>query len=276
MKMFDKAAIIGTGLIGGSIALGLKKKNLCRQVTGLGRHRNNLLLARRRGVIDLAASSLREIKDADLVILALPVSEIIRQAPAISAAVRKDCVVFDVGSTKTGIVKKLTGLFPLFVGTHPLAGSEKKGVINANADLFRGCLCVITPQKNTNRRAMAKVVKLWKALGAKVRKMPPELHDRALGFVSHLPHLAAFSLINAIPGQFLGLSPASLKDSTRIASSDSRLWADIIMDNRKNCLETLSSLRAELRTLDSALRSGKKSRLAGLLERAKKRRDSLK
>ena len=262
-------------MIGGSIAMAMKKKRLCRQVIGISLHKESLISAKRLGAVDVASLSLEPIKDADLVILAMPISAILKLAPKISRMVKSDCLVFDVASTKVSICQKLSGLFKFFVGTHPLAGSEKKGINFARADLFLNSLCIITPGKDSDRGAVVKVKSLWQALGAKTLVISPQRHDQILGFVSHLSHIVAFSLINSIPEQFFKFSIASLKESTRIASSDPRLWADIVLDNRKNSLSAISKMQANLGQIKSALRSKSGSRLAGIFKKAKIRRDSL-
>ena len=276
MRAFGKVAIVGTGLIGGSIALAMKNKHLCRQITGISLHKKSLISAKKLGAVDVASVSLEAIRGADLVILAMPVSAILKLAPKIAKIVKKDSLVFDVGSTKGNITRKLTGLFKFFVGAHPLAGSEKRGINFARPDLFLNSLCVLTPLRNTDTAAFVKVKKLWITLGAKTLVMSPQSHDRILGFVSHLPHIVAFSLINSIPAEFLKFSTASLKESTRIASSDPRLWADIILDNRKNSLSGISKMLTNLKHLKSALQSKSRVRLTGIFKKAKIRRDSLK
>lgn len=275
MKKFNKVAVVGTGLIGGSIAIALKKKKLCRRIVGISLHKRSLVLAKKIKAIDAGSLSLEAIRDADLVILATPVSIILSLAGKISRLISKDCLVFDVGSTKARIVDRLSGLFPCFVGTHPLAGSEKKGIINASAGLFRDSMCIITPLKATDHAAVEKVRELWNLLGAKVLMMSPIQHDRILGFVSHLPHLAAFSLINAIPEEFLKFSPPSLKDATRIAASDNVLWTDIILDNRQNMLEAISAYQKQLEKIKSAIRKNDSAGLSGIFQRAKKRKEYL-
>ncbi len=276
MKMFNKVAIVGTGLIGGSIALAIKKKNLCRQIIGVSLHKKSLTLAKRIGAVDIGSLTLSVIKDADLVILAMPVSSILSLAPEISAIIKKDCLVFDVGSTKAKIVRQLSGLFPFFVGTHPLAGSEKRGVSNARPDLFRNSLCIITPVNNTDTAAVSKVKRLWSILGAKTLIMRPVQHDRILGFVSHLPHVVAFSLMNSVPGKFLKFSPVSFKEATRVATSDSALWADIIMDNRENVLKAIVKLQKSMEDIKSAVKKNNPAELARIFQKAKKRRECLK
>ncbi len=276
MKKFNKVAIVGTGLIGGSIALAMKNKKLCRRIIGISLHKKSLILAKKIKAIDAGSLSLEAIQGSDLVILATPVSIILGLAGKISKLISKDCLVLDVGSTKTQIVKRLSELFPHFVGTHPLAGSEKKGVINAYPELFRDSWCIITPVKGTDSVSVEKVKRLWGLLGAKNLIMSPCRHDRILGFVSHLPHLVAFSLINSIPGEFLKFSPPSLKDATRVAASDNALWTDIILDNRKNMLEAISAYQKELKKIKSSIQKNDSTELSRIFQRAKKRKECLK
>jgi len=276
MRMFNKVAIVGTGLIGGSIALAMKKKRLCGQVIGISLHKKSLLLAKRLGAVDVASLSFEAIKDADLVVLAMPVSKILSLAPEISCLIKKDCLVFDVGSSKANIARKLSRLFCCFVGAHPLAGSEKRGINFARPDLFLNSLCILTPLKNTSKPAFFRVKKLWNILGAKTLAMSPENHDQILGFISHLPHIAAFSLINSIPAEFLKFSTASLKESTRIASSDPGLWADIILDNRQNSLKAISKMQSNLQQIEASLKDKNKLELFRFFKTAKIKRDTIK
>jgi len=276
MKIFANTAIVGTGLIGGSIALAMKKKNLCRKIIGVSLHKKSLISAKKIGAIDTGARSLEIIKGADLVILALPVSAILSLAPKIAKLISKDCLVFDVGSTKAKIVSGLSKLFPLFVGAHPLAGSEKRGINNARADLFFNSLCILTPVKNTDSSAFAKVKKIWNALGAGVLIMSPEKHDRILGFTSHLAHLLAFSLINAIPDEFFKFSSPSFKDATRVAASDSALWKDIIFDNKENVLKAIEEFQKNLEFAKSAIKKNSFAELEGFFQKAKKKKENLK
>lgn len=275
MKLFKKVAIVGTGLIGGSIGLAIKKKKLADRVVGMSRHKKNLLLAKQRGIIDSGSKNPDIIKGADLVIIALPVYAIMKFAPIISRIAGKDCIVTDVGSTKKEIVETLERLFPNYLGSHPLSGSEKRGAINAQSNLFEDTLCILTPTKNTKRHVLKKLERFWKILGAKVIFLSPESHDRALSFVSHLPHVAAFSLIESIPKKYLRFSPESLKDATRIAASDSELWADIFLSNRKNMLKTISLLQKKLSRIKHAINKKEKALLNKILKEAQIKRKNL-
>jgi len=275
MRPFTKVAIVGVGLIGGSIALAIKKKKLAHEVIGVSRHRKSLLLARKRGAIDRGAQQIDIIEDADLVILATPVSVILNLAPQISKIIRPDCIVTDVGSTKAEIVAKLEKIFPYFVGSHPLAGSERRGVLNACPELFKDSLCILTPTKKTAAKAKDMVSKFWNELGARVIFLSPSNHDKALSFISHLPHVAAFSLMRSVPNQYLKFAAHSLKETTRIASSDIRLWADIFLSNRKNLAGSVESLERNLKQIKSAIATNNRRLLLKVLKGANLKRELL-
>lgn len=275
MKMFNKVVIIGTGLIGGSLGLDLRKRHLAAEVIGLSRKKGNANLAKKSGAIDSVASSLEVVKDADLVILAAPVDVIMDMAAKIADNLKKDCLVIDVGSSKEKIVSKLGALIPNFLGCHPLAGSEKRGAANLKAGIFNGSLCVITPTAKTNKKTLKKIKLLWQKLGAAVVVLSAKKHDRILAYTSHLPHTIAFSLIGSIPDRFLSLSSGGLKDTTRIAASDANLWSQIFLSNRSNLLAAFSSFQAKLDALKLALKNKDKKLLTKILRSAQKKREKL-
>ncbi|HNW39422.1 MAG TPA: prephenate dehydrogenase [Candidatus Omnitrophota bacterium] len=275
MKMFNKVVIIGTGLIGGSLGLALRKQHLAGQIIGLSRHQKNARFAKRIGAIDVVGASLKVLADADLVILAMPVDAIIRIAPEIAEKIKKECLVIDVGSTKERIVSEFSALIPNFVGCHPLAGSEKKGIVNLQDSIFKGSICVITPTKKTSKITLDKIKRLWQKLGARITVLPAKKHDQILALTSHLPHAIAFSLISAIPEQFLGLSSNGLRDATRIAGSDADLWGEIFLSNRGNLLKALSVFQIKLAALKFALKNKDKERLTKILRQAKQKREKL-
>lgn len=275
MRPFNKVAIIGTGLIGGSLALAIKKKRLAYQIIGVSRHKSTLIRARKIHAIDKGSQHINIIKDADLVILATPVKTIFNLAGAVRKLVQQDCIVTDVGSTKSEIVSKLSEIFPNYVGSHPLAGSEKRGITNADADMFKNSLCILTPTKNTSAKAIKKIEKLWKKLGARVVSLSPHTHDRILSFVSHLPHAIAFSLMGIIPKKYLNFGAMGLKDTTRLALSDSRLWADIFLSNRQNILKSIESFQHNLSRIKSAISRKDEKALIKILKKAKARREIL-
>jgi len=275
MRLFDKAVIIGTGLIGGSLGLALKEKHLVARITGLSRHQKNAGLARKSGAIDYVGRSLDAVKDADLVVLAMPVNAIINTALKIAKKIKKYCIVIDVGSTKEELVSKINPVIPNFIGCHPLAGSERKGAANLQKDIFKNSICIITPNAKTNKKTLKKVVLLWRRLGSRVVILSPEKHDRILAFTSHLPHAAAFSLMGCIPEQYLSLSSGGLKDSTRISASDANLWSEVFLSNRRNLLSSISAFQAKLAVLKLALRNKNKKLLVNILSAANKKREKL-
>lgn len=275
MKLFNKVAIIGVGLIGGSMALAIKKKHLANKVIGISRHRNTLRLAKKISAIDMGSCDLKIVKDADLIILATPVNTILEIAKTLSKIIKPDSIVTDVGSTKGEIVSSLKKLFPHYVGSHPLAGSEKRGVLNANANIFKNSLCILTPVKSTHQPSLRKIRKLWNVLGARVVYIEPSLHDSILSFVSHLPHLIVFSLIGAVPKKYLKFAAAGFKDTTRIASSDAMLWRDIFLSNQKNILKAIEFFQDNLTRIKNAIQKKDKKSLIRILKQAKNKRDSL-
>lgn len=273
--MFNRAVIIGTGLIGGSLGLDLKKRHLAGRIIGLSRRKKNVELAKEIGAIDCWAASLDAVADADLVILATPIESIINIGLKISKKIKKGCVVIDVGSSKEAIVSKLSRVIPNFIGCHPLAGSEKKGIVNFQTGIFDGSICIITPNAKTDRRALNKVKLFWKGLGSRVIILTPKKHDQILAFTSHLPHILAFSLMNTISDKFLKLSSGGLKDSTRIAASDPELWTQIFLSNRDNLLSAISSFQRKLDLFKLALRNKNNKLLTKILEAAKEKRKKL-
>ncbi len=275
MRIFDTVAIVGTGLIGGSLGLEIRSRRLARKVIGISRREKNVLLAKKIGAIDEAHTRLTALSEADAVVLAAPVDAILRLGQELSGCLDSRTLVTDVGSTKGNIVSSLSKLFPRFVGGHPLAGSEKKSIAWARKGLFKDSKCILTPIGSTDRQALAKVRLLWKSVGARVILMSPKEHDTTLSFISHLPHAAAFSLMNAIPQKYLKFAAAGLKDTARVASSDARLWADIFMDNRADLLKALESLGGQLHNVSDALKRSDLKKLCCLLAEARRRREGL-
>lgn len=273
--MFNKVVIFGTGLIGGSLGLALKRKHLVGRIIGLSRHKKNAGKALKMGSIDRVGSSLEAVRDADLVILAAPVDAIINIALKIAKRLKKDCVVIDVGSTKENIVARAGALIPNFVGCHPLTGSEKKGIENARGNIFTGSICIITPTAETKKNHLNKIKLLWRRLGARVVILTPKKHDQALAFTSHLPHAVAFSLIGSIPDKFLSISSGGLKDTTRISGSNELLWREIFLSNRENLLVSVSFFQAKLAALKLALEDKNMKRLTKILSAAKEKRERL-
>ena len=274
MKPFKKVAIIGVGLIGGSLALALKKKALAERIVGVSKHQASLRQALRRRIIDQGSLDLDIARGADLVILATPVEVILGLSKRLSTVINRDCIVIDVGSTKAQIVRKLEKLFPNFVGTHPLAGSEKRGSLHAEPDKFIGCLCILTPTRRTPVSAAKRIKLLWKNLGARTVSLSPDEHDKIIAFISHLPHLIAFSLIGSVPKKFLNFAASGLRDTTRIAASDSRLWAEIFLSNR-SFLGSIREFERSLGRFKKAIREHDKKALSQAIEAARRKKEIL-
>ncbi len=272
MKPFKKVVIVGVGLIGGSLALALKKNRLSSYIVGVGRHQDSIRTAIKNGVIDDGSLDFSIAKDADLLVFATPVGSILNLAPRFKKIVSSDCVVIDVGSTKEKITSQLSKIFPNFIGTHPMAGSEKRGILNSQVGLFKDSLCIITPVKESNKDVLLRVSQLWKSLGVKVFYLTPAEHDRIISFVSHLPHLVAFSLINNVAVEFMKFASTSLKDGTRVAASDPQMWRDILLTNRNNILKAIRSFQQELELIRKAVADKDSTKLSKIIKKANKRR----
>jgi len=271
---FERAAIVGVGLIGGSLALAARAAGLIGEVFGLGRSAANLDVARQRGIIDHAVQDPAAIGPVDLVVLAVPVRSTARMAAALLPHLRPGTVVTDVGSVKGEVVAQCEAALPAdrpFVGGHPIAGSERAGAAAADAGLFRGAPCVLTPTARTDATALAAVRALWEGVGARVSEMTPAAHDRALAWVSHLPHVVAYALVGALAGadgQLAALAGGSWRDATRVAASPAELWRDIFLANREAVLAATDAFGAEVARLRAALAAGDEPALLALLERA--------
>jgi prephenate dehydrogenase len=279
MTPWNQVTIIGMGLIGGSLGLALKKAGLARRVVGAGHREVSLQEALSRGAaddvtVDLAAA----VRGSDLVVLATPVGlfrEIVEQIrPALDAG----AVVIDVGSTKAAVVAALEPLVPpgcVFVGCHPIAGSEQRGVAVARADLFQGAACVVTPTGRTPPEVLGRVEALWQGVGMTVHRLSPESHDRLLAEVSHLPHVVASALVRVIGGEAETLVGPGWSDTTRVASGDAALWRDILLSNAAEVAAALERFQGILAAWRSALRHGDAAKIEALLADSKARRDRL-
>jgi prephenate dehydrogenase len=276
--MFDTIAIVGVGLIGASIGMAVRKRQLARRVVGIGRTRATLETAQHRGAIDQHFTDLAAgVRGADFVILCTPVERIAEQAvAAIKAAPR--ALVTDAGSTKEGIVAAVEQAAPpgaLFVGSHPLAGSEKTGPEAARADLLVGRVVVLTPTPRTPDSALSRVHEFWQQLGARTLEMSPAEHDAAVAITSHLPHLAASALAAATPARLLDLVAGGWLDSTRIAAGDAQLWRQILLANRDHSLRAMDEFEKVFAQLRRALAEQDGDALCRILEAGKQIRDAV-
>ncbi|MBU7573395.1 MAG: prephenate dehydrogenase [Hydrogenophaga sp.] len=276
--MFEQLGLIGCGMMGGSFALALKRAGLVKRVVGYSKSPSTTERARQLGVIDVEApSALLAVSGADLVLLAVPVSATEATFKAIRHLVRGNVLIMDVGSTKREVIdaarRVLKDQVGVFVPAHPIAGKEVAGVEHADADLYHGRQVILTPIERTLTAQLEKASQLWTALGCHVKQMSPEAHDAAYAAVSHLPHMVAFALMNAIQGQsdgpdFLSLAGPGFRDFSRIAASDPAMWRDVLMSNREELLAQSRHFQRALHALETAINAGNPDALEALIEQA--------
>ncbi len=280
---FRKITIVGVGLLGGSIGLAVRRRRLAREVAGFVRRPESLEDCEKAGAVDYATTDLRAaVSNADLVILGTPPAQMRPRAVEMLPALKRGAMVTDVGSVKAGIVRELEPVVAKsgahFVGSHPMAGAEKTGVLAARADLFENAVCVVTPTNETNAAAVRAVEAFWKSLGARTLRLAPELHDALVSRSSHLPHLVAAALASYIldpehPKLQSVLCANGFRDTTRIASGPPEMWRDIILANRENLRGALDIFVRELQKLQALLRVADARQLEAFLATAKHRRD---
>jgi prephenate dehydrogenase len=279
---FEQLGLIGCGLMGGSFALAMKKAGLVKRVVGYSKSPSTTERARQMGVIDIEApSALLAVSGADLVLVAVPVSATEATFKAIRHLLTKNTLVMDVGSTKREVIdaarRVLKDQVGVFVPAHPIAGKELAGVENADADLYQGRQVILTPIERTQTVQLETAAQLWTALGCHVQRMAPEAHDAAYAAVSHLPHMIAFALMNAIAGhehgkQFLSLAGPGFRDFTRIAASDPSVWRDILMSNREELIAQSRQFQRALHAFESAIAAGNPDALEALIDKASQTR----
>jgi prephenate dehydrogenase len=280
--MFDQLGLIGCGLMGGSFALALKRAGMVKRVVGYSKSPSTTERARQLGVIDVEApSALLAVSGADIVLIAVPVAATESTFKAIKHLVSSHTLIMDVGSTKRDVVdaarRGLREHIGSFVPTHPIAGKEVSGVEHADPDLYSGKQVILTPIERTQTAQLQQAVDVWTALGCRVLQMSPESHDAAFAAVSHLPHLIAFALMNAISGQpqskdFLSLAGPGFRDFSRIAASDPQVWRDIMISNREELLAQSKIFQRNLQALELMISSGNAEALEGLIEQASQAR----
>lgn len=268
--------IIGVGLLGGSVGLSLKACDPRIRIAGVGRRKKSLSEAMEVGAIDYAHLSVSDAMDeSDLVVLATPVGAFERYLRAIKPYLRSAAVVTDVGSTKNVVVRaagRVLGAGGPFVGSHPMAGSERKGVAFARADLFEGATCIITPTARTDPGVVERVDEFWKMLGMRTLQMTPAAHDRAVARVSHLPHALASLLMMLPQKKDLDVSATGFMDTTRLAGGDPEMWRDIFLTNRKAVLSAIDAFDEELCHLRDLVELADAPGIEKFFEAAKKRR----
>jgi len=273
-----KLVIFGVGLIGGSVALALKKAKTPVTIIGVGRTAESLQAALDLGVIDSATSDVEAaVKDADIILIAAPVAQTPSILNAIKPHLTASTVITDAGSTKGDVLQCAQDIlghqFNQFVGGHPIAGAEKSGVTAAMADLYINKNVVLTPTSETDPQTIAHVKTLWQTCGANVSEMTAATHDGIFAAVSHLPHLLAFALVDDIASrpnaeQLFGFAASGFRDFTRIAGSHPEMWRDISLANRTALLNELDAYQQELGRLQQLLKAEDGAGLEALFERA--------
>ncbi len=282
---FGVVAIVGTGLIGGSVGLGLKERGLATAVIGVGHRKVSINKALKIRAIDEGSTSIEKAaKQADIIILATSVNLIPDYAKKIIPLMKKTAILTDVGSTKNYIVSQLNDEIKRtcgsgksnFIGAHPLAGSEQRGIDSARPDLFEESVCVLTPTNLNSKKSITRLSNMWKALGARISIMTPSKHDEILALVSHLPHFVASSLAGVIDEKYWKFAASGLRDTTRIASGDPDLWLSISKQNKQKIIEALRCFSEEVECMINDLERGNDKKLLGRLKKAKTVRDKKK
>lgn len=264
--MFNHIAIAGLGLIGGSLARDIRQLGLAPIITGFGRNPERLKKACAIGLIDAwHTDSAQGIAQADFIIIGTPVRRIPQQILEILPHVQQGAVITDVGSVKTAIVEQVEQKLPpgvFFIGGHPIAGTENSGFESSAGGLFKNRPCVLTPTDKTDPHALEKLIKFWQALGAHVVQMDIKTHDMIFAGISHLPHMVAFSLVNAVTDmenfekQILQYSAGGFRDFTRIAASDPVMWRDIALMNKDHILNAINFFEKSLAQLKHSIAAG--------------------
>jgi prephenate dehydrogenase len=268
----DTLAIIGVGLLGGSIALAARASNATRSILGVSRNSETLAVAQSRGMFDETSQDLTVVSKANLAIICTPISQIARLAREI-LALSPHAIVSDVGSSKKEIVESVeseTGGPCRFIGGHPLAGSEKTGVAHARANLFDKKIVFLTPTKKTDKRAKKLLTYFWEKLSASIVEMSAQEHDQIMAQTSHAPHLIAYALAGTVSSEYLRFAGAGLRDSIRLAGSDPRLWLEIALSNRDNILQALHQVQSRTQMLEQALEAGDEATLLRLFSEGRK------
>lgn len=279
MKRFDTVAIVGVGLIGGSIGLALRKRGLADRVVGVGRRQTTLRTARRVGAVTNTTIDLEKgVAEADLVVVCSPVARIVEHVRTAAAHCPRETLITDTGSAKQSIVDALDNGLPRgcrFLGGHPLAGSEKAGPAHAQAEMFDGRVAVLTPTPNTQATDFDLLEQFWSELGSVVVQMSADEHDRAVAVTSHLPHAVAAALAATLPERYFRLSGTGFQSTSRLAAGTPELWSQILSLNRDYVLSALGLYQEQLMALRTAIEENDETALVNLLKKAKKTRDAL-
>jgi prephenate dehydrogenase len=283
---FKNIAVVGVGLLGGSLAMAARDRKLCETVTGIGRSETSLAEAVQVGAVDRVTTNLEKgVADADLIVLCTPIQSILSMLPRVMAAAKPGAMVTDVGSTKESIVREGEATAAahgrLFVGSHPMAGSEKSGVRFARTDLFKDTTCFVTKTAQTDLGAFSMVCGLWRALETRTVVLRPERHDRLAGLVSHLPHVLAVALVRAVDlsgedkNLVKGIIGNGFRSTTRVAAGNTQMWEDICGDNKTSIVEMQALFQKALDEVLSTMDQDQGAALRDTLKSAAEYREFL-
>lgn len=281
---WNKITLVGVGLLGGSLGLAIKRRRLAREVAGYVRRDTSVRECADAGAVDFATTDLlAAVWNADLVILCTPIAQMPPLVKRLLPALKRGAIVTDVGSAKSSVVKKLESRIAragaCFVGSHPMAGTERTGVSAAQEDLFESAICVVTPTRRTDPAALKKIERFWKSVGSQVMKLSPEDHDLLVSRSSHLPHIVAAALVNlvlspSLPEEQQALCANGFRDTTRVASGSPEMWRDIALANRTHLRVILDDFVRQLQRVQALLREADADHLVQFFETAKRRRDA--
>ncbi|MGA0038445.1 MAG: prephenate dehydrogenase [Pirellulales bacterium] len=280
MKLpWSTVAIVGVGLIGGSLGRALLSRRLCQRVIGVGRSEASLAEALNRELVTEVSCDVASVREADFVVVATAVGSIPAMLDAVDAHVAEGTLITDAGSTKQSIVtswqRKKASRRGRFVGSHPIAGSHLRGPAAADGSLFDGRVAVVTQTPSTSDGDVDDVGTLWASLGSTVFVMSPREHDRILATTSHAPHLLAAAIAAVTPQNNLRFTAGGWRDTTRVAGGDAELWADILLDNAPQVTRTVQQINGFTQRMLDALAAGDRRRLVRLLTTAKDKRNAL-
>ncbi|MBN1477936.1 prephenate dehydrogenase/arogenate dehydrogenase family protein [Candidatus Sumerlaeota bacterium] len=281
----ENVTIIGVGLLGASLGMAIRRHNLARRITGCGRNRQRLLDARSQGAIDAVSTDLSEaVSSSDLIILCTPVQHIIENLPTVMRAAEPGALVTDVGSTKGAILRVAASIEErgvTFIGSHPMAGSDRTGHEHGTPDLYEGATTFITVEETTPKDKVAEVSQLWRSVGARAVLIHPERHDRLVAAISHLPHLLAVATVRMVSEvhddeNFLRwVIGGGFRDTTRIAKGSSEMWRDICATNPQAIVEAIDALLEKMQEIRHEIASTDMRELTAMLEEARRYREGL-
>lgn len=284
--MFEKIALIGIGLIGSSLARVVRRENLARHIAIATRSADTLMRAEELALGDSYSTDAKQaVRDADLVVVSVPVGASGQVAAEIAPALKKGAILTDVGSTKASVIAQMAPYVPdgvHFIPGHPLAGTEKSGPDSGFAELFANRWCIFTPLPDTDPAALERLSEFWRRCGANIDTMDPAHHDMTLAIVSHLPHIIAYNIVGTADdleavtkSEVIKYSASGFRDFTRLAASDPTMWRDVCLHNKDAILEMLARFSEDLASLQRAIRWGDGDKLFDLFTRTREVRRSI-